>query len=173
MPDSVIALFDGHRGAARAIGALRTAKVEMTTLSLIGEGNHRAPVGVYSAEDWITYWGPNGAFWGSVCGLLSGSVFLTFPDIRPLLAAGPIAGAIAGAALGGAGAIRTALLGLGVPRDRARRCEASLKAGKFMLVVSGPPETVIKAEAVLSSAIGANPELYLTEMAGVSASNDP
>jgi hypothetical protein len=67
-------------------------------------------------------------------GYLAGIGALTLPGIGPLLAAGPILGALAG--IGAAGATRgliDALAGLGIPPDEAQRYEGRLRQGGILL----------------------------------------
>jgi hypothetical protein len=113
-------------------------------------------------------WGANGAFWGGIWGMLFGSAFFLIPGIGPVIAAGPvvawIVGALEGAVVvGGASALGAGLYSIGIPRKSIIRYEASLKSGKFMLVVHGTPDEVIRAEQVLSGAGAVECDLHVAE----------
>jgi uncharacterized membrane protein len=56
--------------------------------------------------------------------------------VGPLIAAGPIMGALSGAAVGGTtGGIVGGLIGLGIPEIVAKRYEERLKAGYYLVAV--------------------------------------
>lgn len=73
---------------------------------------------------------------GGTLGLLAGIGALAIPGIGPLIAAGPIVGALAGLGAGGAvGGIVGALVGLGLPEFEAKRYEGAIKGGGVLLSV--------------------------------------
>lgn len=113
-----------------------------------------------------------GSLFGSLLGLLSGVGVLFIPFVGPIVAAGPIGGALLGAASGalagsaGAG-LASALVTLGMPEEKAAIYETRLKAGEFivmaevaadktgeisLLMESGGGEEVHTAEATLPRA---------------------
>jgi uncharacterized membrane protein len=154
--NSVIALFDQHTQAEKAIEELQEAGFDMKALSIVGKDYHTDEhvVGYYTTGDRMMYWGKNGAFWGGIWGLLFGSAFFMIPGIGPFVAAGPIVAwivaALEGAAVvGGVSAIGAGLYSIGVPRKSILQYETSLKAGKFMLVVHGTPDEVTRAKKLL------------------------
>ena len=66
--------------------------------------------------------GATGIGVGAVLGWLAGIGSLAIPGVGPLIAAGPIMGALGGAAVGAAtGSITGALVGLGIPEYEAKR----------------------------------------------------
>ena len=68
---------------------------------------------------------------GAVLGLLAGIGALAIPGVGPLIAAGPIMGALSGAAVGAAtGGLAGALIGLGIPEYEAKRYEGKITGGK-------------------------------------------
>ena len=73
--NSVVAVYDTHEQAEKAIKALQVAGVEMKCLSIVGRNTHTDEhvVGYYNAGDRMKYWGSVGAFWGGFWGLLFGS----------------------------------------------------------------------------------------------------
>src|SRR6202045_1182352 len=67
---------------------------------------------------------------GGTLGLLAGIGALAIPGVGPLIAAGPLMGALAGMGAGGAaGGIIGALAGLGIPEYEAKRYEGRVKDG--------------------------------------------
>jgi hypothetical protein len=76
-----------------------------------------------------------GALFGTL-GLLAGIGALAIPGVGPLIAAGPIMGALAGVGIGSAaGGIVGALIGLGIPEYEAKRYEGAVKDGGVLLSV--------------------------------------
>lgn len=73
---------------------------------------------------------------GGTLGLLAGIGALAIPGVGPLIAAGPIMGALAGLGVGGAvGGLVGALVGMGIPEYEAKRYEGRIKEGGVLLSV--------------------------------------
>jgi hypothetical protein len=73
---------------------------------------------------------------GGTLGLLAGIGSLAIPGVGPLIAAGPIMGALAGLGVGGAvGGLVGALVGMGIPEYEAKRYEGRVKDGGVLLSV--------------------------------------
>jgi tetrahydromethanopterin S-methyltransferase subunit C len=73
---------------------------------------------------------------GGTLGLLAGIGALAIPGVGPLIAAGPIMGALAGLGVGGAvGGLVGALVGMGIPEYEAKRYEGRVKNGGVLLSV--------------------------------------
>jgi hypothetical protein len=78
----------------------------------------------------------SGAAVGGVLGWLAGIGTLAIPGVGPLIAAGPIMAALAGAGIGGTiGGLTGALIGWGFPEYEAKRYEGSVKDGGILLSV--------------------------------------
>jgi hypothetical protein len=93
------------------------------------EKNTKAPEGTATGV------GVGGTVGGAV-GLLAGIGALAIPGVGPLIAAGPIMGALAGLGVGGAvGGIVGALVGLGIPEYEAKRYEGHVKDGGILVSV--------------------------------------
>jgi uncharacterized membrane protein len=154
--NSVVAIFDTHEQAERAIKELQEAGVDMKSLSIAAKGQHTDEhvVGYYNAGDRMKYWGKIGAFWGGFWGLLFGSAFFAIPGIGPILVAGPlvawIIGALEGAvAVGGISAVGAGLVSIGIPKNSVVKYDVALKTDKFLLVVHGTPDAVDKARDII------------------------
>ena len=89
---------------------------------------------------------------GGTLGLLAGIGALAIPGVGPLIAAGPIMGALAGLGVGGAvGGLIGALVGMGLPEYEAKRYEGQIKAGGVLLSVHcDSSDRVTRAKEVLT-----------------------
>ena len=128
----------------------------MSDLSIVGRDfqTTEEPVGFVSAGDYATAGAATGAWFGGLFGLCVGAAFLVLPGIGPIVVAGPltaalvagIEGALAGTALG---SLAGALVGWGVPREKALKYETHVKGGKFLVVVRGEPAVIARAANLL------------------------
>jgi hypothetical protein len=154
--NSVVAVYDSHEEAERAVKALQQAGVDMKSLSIAGRGTHTDEhvVGYYNAGDRMKYWGKVGAFWGGFWGLLFGSALFAIPGIGPVLVAGPlvswiVAGLEGAVVVGGVSALGAGLISIGIPKDSVIEYEAALKTDKFLLIVHGARDAVYGARFIL------------------------
>ena len=92
-----------------------------------------------------------GGIVGGTLGLLAGIGALAIPGVGPLIAAGPIMGALAGLGVGGTvGGLVGALVGMGIPEYEAQRYEGRVKQGGILLSVHcDSPEEVSRAKDIL------------------------
>jgi hypothetical protein len=113
------------------------------------EKNTKAPEGT------VTGVGVGGAVGGTL-GLLAGIGVLAIPGVGPLIAAGPIMGALAGLGVGGAvGGLVGALVGMGIPEYEAKRYEGRVKDGGILVSVHcDSSEEVSKAKDLLKASGG-------------------
>jgi len=87
---------------------------------------------------------------GGASGVLLGLAALAVPGIGPLLAAGPIAAALAGAGVGAAtGSLLGALSDLGIPEKDAQRWANAVEGGGSLVAVRVNEETATRAAEVL------------------------
>src|SRR5689334_11892733 len=93
----------------------------------------------------------SGAVIGGTLGWLAGIGALAVPGIGPLLAAGPIVAALAGAgAVGAIAGLAGALIGLGIPEYEAKRYEGRVrKGGVLMSIHADNHDWARKAKMVL------------------------
>ena len=155
---TVVGVFASHAAAETAIKALQTAGIDMKKLSIVGKNFHTEEhaVGFYTSGDRMLFWGGQGAFWGSLWGILFGGALFFIPGIGPLVAMGPlvgwIAGALEGAALGGTlGIFGAALMSIGVPEDKIVKYETEVKAGKFLVLARGTVGEIERAHSILGT----------------------
>ena len=152
----MVAIYEAAEAAAEAIERLVTAGFDVQSISVVGKEAHAEGhvVGSYRTGDQVTYWGQVGAFWGGAWELLRGSAFLLVPTLGPVLVAGPLVGSILAGLGGGAAARGMSALGAGfyhygVPKHRARDCEAAVRAGKYVLIAHGTPLETTLAETIV------------------------
>jgi hypothetical protein len=108
------------------------------------EKNTKAPEGTATGV-------ATGGVVGGTLGLLAGIGALAIPGVGPLIAAGPIMGALAGLGVGGAvGGLIGALVGMGIPEYEAKRYEGRVKEGGILLSVHcDSSEEVSRAKDIL------------------------
>lgn len=77
-----------------------------------------------------------GAVLGGALGWMAGIGALAIPGVGPLIAAGPILGALSGLAVGGTvGGLSGALVGAGIPEYEAQQYEGRLRGGHILISV--------------------------------------
>ena len=125
----------------RALEALRAAEFrnsdvsailperDRTTKDLAHEINTKAPEGAAAGAS-------TGAVVGGVLGWLVGIGALAIPGVGPLVAAGPVVAALAGAgAAGTTGGLVGGLIGAGIPEVEAKRYAGRLREGAYLISV--------------------------------------
>jgi len=154
--NAVIAIYESHQAAERAVKELQRSGFDMKKLSIVGKDYHTDEdvVGYYNAGDRMKCWGKWGAFWGGIWGFLFGAAFFWVPGVGQVLVAGPlvawIIGALEGAiVVGGLSAIGAGLYSIGIPKDSILRYETAVRADKFLVVAHGSEADVKKAKDIL------------------------
>jgi hypothetical protein len=84
---------------------------------------------------------------------LAGIGALAIPGVGPLIAAGPIMGALAGLGIGSAvGGLAGALIGMGIPEYEAKRYEGRVKDGGILVSIHcDSSDEVSKAKDILKA----------------------
>jgi hypothetical protein len=123
-----------------AVDSLRAANFRNTDISVLfpeNEGTKDFAIKKDTkAPEGTTTGATTGAVLGGGLGWLAGIGALAIPGLGPLIAAGPIVAALAGAGAGGVlGGIAGALIGMGIPEYEAQRYEGRIKAGGILLSV--------------------------------------
>ena len=114
------------------------------------EKNTKAPEGT-------TVGVTTGGVIGGTLGLLAGIGALAIPGVGPLIAAGPIMGALAGLGVGGTvGGVVGALVGMGIPEYEAQRYEGRVKDGGVLLSVHCDTSDEISRAKDILKATGAD-----------------
>lgn len=153
---AVFGIYTSQTGAEKAIDALIAAGYRSDDISALApdrsvtrelatEKNTKAPEGATTGA-------AAGGVLGGTLGLLAGIGALAIPGVGPLIAAGPIMGALGGLGAGAAaGGIIGALVGMGIPEYEAKRYEGRVKDGGILLSVHcDDSDWVKKAEDILN-----------------------
>jgi hypothetical protein len=155
---TLVATYDTHDRAEAAVKTLHAEGMDMKRLSIVGRHfqTEEHAIGFYTTGDRLRFWGGNGAFWGSLCGMLFGGAFFFIPAIGPLVVMGPlvgwIAGALEGAAVGGAvGVLGAAFASIGVPKDSIVKYEQAVKGGQFLVLARGNADMIERAHSILGA----------------------
>ncbi len=137
---AVFGIYPNRPAVEEAVANLRSAGFRSTDVSVLfpenegtkdlaHEKNSKAPEGA-------TTGGLAGGIAGGVLGWLTGIGALAIPGVGPLIAAGPIVAALAGAgAVGTLGGIIGGMVGLGIPEYEAKRYEGRIREGGVLLSV--------------------------------------
>lgn len=156
--NAVVAVYDSHETAEKAIKKLTDANIPMKEISIIGRGYHtdEKVIGFYNTGDRMKFWGKYGAFWGGMWGLLAGGLFLTSPVIGPVVIVGSFAAmvltGVEGAVIvGGVSALAAALASIGIPKDTVLQYERAIEADGFVVLVQGTAEETERARAILKT----------------------
>ena len=160
-------VFPSHVEAEAAVLKLQKAGFNMQQISIIGKDYQTTEHirGFFTWKDTAKagageagYWG---TFFGGLFGILTGVGLLFIPGVGPVIVAGHVAGVLAGwlegMVVGGVGAavaggLVGALVGLGIPKEQALMYETQIKAGKFVVIVSGTDEEIDRAQQILQNA---------------------
>jgi hypothetical protein len=155
---AVVAVYPDHRSAEDAVRRLQAAGISMQNVSIVGKDFQAVerPLGFVTSGSMAKDGAKVGAWTGGFFGVLVGAAFLILPGVGPVIVAGPlgaallggIEGALAGAAFGG---VTGALVGLGVSGAKAIRYESEVKAGKFVLTLTGDAGQIERARSLLGS----------------------
>ncbi|HEY0721926.1 MAG TPA: hypothetical protein VGE50_11815 [Gammaproteobacteria bacterium] len=148
----LVAVVRDQKRAQQVVEELIEQDFPMDSLSMLGRagssGDDLLGISYNSVGEKMKSWGTMGAFWGGLWGLLSGAAgMFILPGLGPIVAAGPIveaiAGAISGAALAGgtmAGAaalseITVAIHQLGVPEEKLHHLHEAIEQGHYVLIL--------------------------------------
>ncbi len=153
-------IFPSRNAAELAVDRLREAGFSHDDVSVLmadtqsskefaSEKNTKAPEGAAAGV-------LGGGTIGGTLGLLAGIGALAIPGVGPLIAAGPIMGALAGLGIGGAvGGLVGALVGMGIPEYEAKRYEGRVHDGGILISVHcDSSDEVSRAKDVLKAAGG-------------------
>lgn len=157
---AVFAIFRSRASTENAVDQLKLAGFRNADISVLmpdkdttkefaHEKNTKAPEGATTGAG-------AGLVLGGAFGWLAGIGALAIPGVGPLVAAGPIMAALAGAGIGGTvGGVSGALIGFGIPEFEAKRYEGHVKDGGILLSVHcDTNDWVDRAEDILKATGG-------------------
>lgn len=141
MQRTVIGLFSTESEAERAVRALRDSGFTEQEISVISKDTGQGKTGssgrgggtgrdtqTSMREDNISDGVTSGAAWGGLAGLALGAGAIAISGLGPIVAAGPIAAALTGAATGG---LAGGLLDWGIPETRGRNAKRKSAKTRF------------------------------------------
>lgn len=180
-----IGVFTSEAQASRVVEKLMDEDFPPDRLSLLhragGSGDDMLGLAWSDTAERVKVWGEQGALWGALWGLLAGATgMFVLPGLGPILAAGPVvealAGAVAGAAVSGgvmAGAaavaqLTAALHRLGVPRSAITQIEKAIQSGHYVVLLHCEPAEADRCVARLGWA-GAEPVVVMPVMDTITA----
>ena len=136
---AAFAIFPDRTAAETAVDQLTAAGFSNQDVSVLmsdkeGSKDFATEKNTKAPEGTATGVGIGGTVGGTL-GLLAGIGALAIPGVGPLIAAGPIMGALAGLGVGGAvGGLVGALVGMGIPEYEAKRYEGRVKDGGILVL---------------------------------------
>jgi len=156
MPNKVVlGLYSTRRQVENAVDELKAQGFRNTDVSVlfsenVGTKDFAHEKGTKAPEGLATG-ATSGAVIGGTLGWLAGIGALAIPGVGPLIAAGPIIGALTGVGVGGTvGGVAGGLIGLGIPEYEANRYDGRIKSGNILLSVHADDSSwVNKAERIL------------------------
>ena len=165
---AVFGIYPNQPAVEAAIDGLRNAGFRNTDISVLFPDNQGTKdFAVHKdtkAPEGATAGGLTGGVIGGALGWLAGIGALAIPGVGPLIAAGPILGALAGIGVGGAiGGIAGALVGMGIPEYEAKRYEGRIRKGGILLSVHSDNEDWAKRAKSLLEHSGAEDVSSATE----------
>lgn len=154
-----IGTFKRREDVESTLRELRDVNFDMSKVSLIArdvdavEGTEDINQG-NEAKEGAAAGATTGTVLGGIGGFLVGVGLLAVPGVGPILAAGAeinaLAATLAGAGIGAAsGGIIGALVGMGIPEDRAKEYSDRVKAGDYLLMISGTEQDLRRVESIL------------------------
>ncbi|MCL6601590.1 MAG: YsnF/AvaK domain-containing protein [Paenibacillus sp.] len=165
MNKKIVGVFQTEHEASEAIQELKQHGFQADDISVVArnkkdvnaiseETGTKAPEGMASGA-------ATGGFLGGLTGLLAGIGALAIPGIGPIIAAGPIAAALAGAAVGaGTGGLVGGLIGLGIPEDEATSYDKHVEEGRILVMVDADNSKESEIYSVFRRHNSANADRY-------------
>lgn len=162
---SVSAIFKNREQIDDVVRRLLARGISSEDISVIGQNFHSETkiAGFITKKDVILGGLKQGAIFGSLFGsalaLLTGVGVLFVPFLGTVVAAGPLGGALLGAASGaiagsaGAGLV-SAFVALGLPEEKAAVYQTRIEAGDFLVAVEVPADKSGEIQLLLESAGG-------------------
>jgi hypothetical protein len=153
MANTVVGLYEDLRDAEKVVRGLQKAGFARDDISLVARtagGNEMPGAGQdtgYETRREATA----GAMIGGAAGLVVGLASLLIPGIGPIIAAGPLATALAGVGVGAvAGGLMGVLTKAGVPEEHAFAYAEGLRQGRTLVMVKTPAAEADRAVAIMN-----------------------
>lgn len=134
MLKTITGFFSSREQAEKAIKNLRSKGFDKD-ISIVAKGEEGEPGPIttnFTGGDSVTNGAAEGAAIGGIAGLALGAGALAIPGFGPIIAAGPIAALLSGAATGG---IAGGFVDYGIPAEMSQDYENRIRQGKMMVAV--------------------------------------
>ncbi|MBE3583719.1 MAG: hypothetical protein IMX01_06365 [Limnochordaceae bacterium] len=148
---SVVGLFTSREQAEKAVTAMRQKGFKDDEISIVAKQDVvKGKKGDQEAGDLGTNQDlSQGVSWGGaaggLAGLLASAGALAIPGVGPLVAAGPIAATLGGAAAGG---VAGGLMDWGITGDAGKKYEEGVKRGEILAAVKADKSKVDEAARI-------------------------
>ncbi|AEF95257.1 hypothetical protein Desca_2429 [Desulfotomaculum nigrificans CO-1-SRB] len=157
---TITGFFSSRDQAEKAVRELRNKGFDRD-ISVLAKGGKQGEEGPitsnFTGGDSVADGAVNGAAIGGLAGLALGAGALAIPGFGPLVAAGPIAAMLSGAATGG---VAGGLADYGIPANKGREFEDRIRQGKIMVAVKADDNRAEDAAQGLRQAGGENVEIH-------------
>jgi uncharacterized protein (TIGR02271 family) len=156
MAQTVVGLMDTLEEAQNVVQDLINSGFNRDDISIMSRKDEEAE-GVPEEKETTSGFGSStakgagaGAAIGGIAGLVAGLTGLAIPGVGPIVAAGPLAAALAGAGIGAvAGGIVGALTELGVPEEDAHYYAEGVRRGGVLVTVATDDATADRAAEII------------------------
>lgn len=161
MQKTVVGVFKSESEAERAVGSLRENGFRDQEISIVAKDDGKRRQGKQNGAgtqsnrggqaqgmqgDNISDGLASGAAWGGLAGLALGAGALAIPGLGPIVAAGPIAAALTGAATGG---LAGGLIDWGIPEESGQQLQEEVRRGNILALLRCSEDKVDKAANIL------------------------
>lgn len=133
---TVVGVFDNKDSAEDAIRQIKDLGFNEDEISLVAKGDEENNDDLN--QD-LTNGATTGGALGGLAGIAAGVGALAIPGIGPILAAGPIAAGLTGAAAGG---LTGGLVDMGIPQERGDYYENEVKSGKILAAIETEDDNI-------------------------------
>jgi hypothetical protein len=174
---AVFGIYPDRFSVEEVVEHLRAAGFRNTDISVLFQDNQGTKDFAHEkntkAPEGVTTGVVAGGIAGGVLGWLVGIGALAIPGLGPLIAAGPIVAALAGAgAVGTVGGFVGALAGMGIPEYEAKRYEGRIRDGGVLVSVHCDSSDWVKRAKEILEHTGGQDIAAESEKAGDYANHD-
>lgn len=158
MSKVVVGIFNSHNDAETAARMVKDAGLRTSDISIVVKqssdtdqsdynvGGVNATMKTGGVNDNISDGVITGGVLGGLAGLLIGAGSMVIPGLGIIAAAGPITGLLSGTVTGG---IVGGLVDLGIPENKSREYESSIREGKILWSMTTDEQYIDEVETIL------------------------
>ncbi|GAB6100184.1 membrane protein [Halanaerocella petrolearia] len=154
---TVLGVFNGESEAKTAVDKMKEKGISEDKISLVAkqDGNDNIEAGEEMAgnDQNLADGATTGGALGGAAGILAGAGLLAIPGVGPVLAAGPVAAGLTGAATGG---VAGGLVDYGLDQETGERYAGEVEQGKILVAAEDTDENKINEVSDILRKEGAN-----------------